>query len=222
AHTLSATMDWHDADQTQWGLKITPYLTYVQDYIDVRRCVSANTNCNAANQTATTGFVYLQFVNQSARLYGVDVSGYLPLAKTGDYGSFKFTGVLSYVNGKNEVTGDNLYNTMPLNAKLALVQQVAKWTHTAEVQLVSAKTATSRVRNEMETAGYGLLHLRSSYAWKQARLDLGIENVLDRLYNDPLGGAYVGQGSTMGTAVPYGTPVPGMGRSLYAGVTVMF
>lgn len=222
AHTLSATMDWHDADQTQWGLKITPYLTYVQDYIDARRCTSANTNCNAANQTATTGFVYLQFVNQSARLYGVDVSGYLPLAKTGDYGSFKFTGVLSYVNGKNEITGDNLYNTMPLNAKLALVQQVAKWTHTAEVQLVSAKTATSKVRNEMETAGYGLLHLRSSYAWKQARLDLGIENVLDRLYNDPLGGAYVGQGSTMGTAVPYGTPVPGMGRSLYAGVTVMF
>ncbi|MHB1051759.1 MAG: TonB-dependent receptor domain-containing protein [Thiobacillus sp.] len=223
AHTLSATFDWHDAEQEKWGLKITPYYTHVDDYIDVRRCSSANSNCGAANQTATTGFVYLQFVNQSARLYGLDIAGYLPLAKTGDYGSFTATGLLSYINGENRTTGDNLYNIMPLNAKLALVQRVNNWTHTAEVQLVDAKENVSQVRNEVRTAGYGLLNLRSSYAWKQARFDIGIDNVLNRFYNLPLGGAYVGQGQTMsGTAVPWGVSVPGMGRSIYTGLTVKF
>ncbi|MFZ2524552.1 MAG: TonB-dependent receptor [Candidatus Ferrigenium altingense] len=111
AHTLSATADWHDANQEQWGLKITPYYTHVQDYIDAARCSTANCLAsNAANLTATTGFVYLQFTNQSARLYGMDVSGHLPLMKTSGYGSFTAKGVLNYVDGKNQTTGDNLYN----------------------------------------------------------------------------------------------------------------
>ena len=225
AHTLSATADWHDAAQEQWGLKITPYYTRVEDYIDARRCSSANTNCNGANLAKTTGFVHLQFVNQSARLYGTDVSGRMLLAKTGDYGSFSMTGVLNYVNGKNQTTGDNLYNIMPLNAKLAVVQHWGNWTNTIEGQLVDAKRDVSQVRDEVKTGGYGLLNLRSSYEWKQVRFDVGVENALDKFYNPPLGGAYIGQGSTMSlgaTAALYGIPVPGMGRSVYAGATLKF
>ena len=178
-------------------------------------------SCVTSN--ATPGFRYLQFVNQSASLYGIDVSGHVPLAKTSGYGSFMVTGMLNYVDGKNETTNDNLYNMMPLNAKLAVVQRVGSWTNTAEVQVVDAKDDVSQIRNEMKTAGYGLLNLRSSYAWKQARFDVGVENVFDRFYNHPLGGAYVGEGKTMsGTGVAWGTTVPGMGRSIYAGVSVKF
>jgi len=67
-----------------------------------------------------------------------------------------------------------------------------------------------------------LLNLRSSYEWKQVRLDVGVENVLNKFYAMPLGGAYVGQGTTMNTSAVYGIPVPGMGRSLYAGATLKF
>jgi iron complex outermembrane receptor protein len=227
AHTLSATADWHDAAEEQWGLKITPYYTRVQDYIDVRRCSSANANCNGTNQlpAKTTGFVHLQFANQSARIYGMDVSGHAPLASAGSYGSFTAKGALNYTRGKNQTTGDNLYNIMPLNAKLAVVQQLGNWTNTVEGQLVSEKKNVSQVRDEVRTAGYGLLNLRSSYEWKQAQFDIGIENVFNRFYNPPLGGAYIGQGATMSlssTAAFYGTPVPGMGRSIYAGATVKF
>jgi iron complex outermembrane receptor protein len=91
------------------------------------------------------------------------------------------------------------------------------------VQLVRGKTDVSQVRNEVKTEGYGLVNLRSSYEWKQARLDVGIENLLDKFYSHPLGGAYVGQGMTMsGTGVPWGVTVPGMGRSVYAGLNVKF
>jgi iron complex outermembrane receptor protein len=127
------------------------------------------------------------------------------------------------VRGENASTDDNLYNIMPLHARLAVEQRVLRWTNTVELELVDAKTRVSAERNEVETSGYGLLHLRSSYEWKQARLELGVENLFDRFYNPPLGGAYLGQGKTMsGTGVDWGLPVPGMGRSFYAGVTLSF
>ena len=61
----------------------------------------ATDDCGAAYQTATTGFVFLKFVNQDAHLYGLDVSGYFPLAKNTGYGSFTATGMLNYVRGKD-------------------------------------------------------------------------------------------------------------------------
>ena len=127
AHTLSATANWHAAAKEQWGIAITPYYTYVQDYIDARRCPTTVCGSSAAviaSATATTGFVYLQFVNQSAKLYGIDVSGHSVLAKTSGYGSFTATGVLNVVRGENRTTGDNLYNIMPVNAKLAVIHKV--------------------------------------------------------------------------------------------------
>lgn len=225
ANTLSATADWHDATGERWGLKFTPYLTYVNDYIDARRCSGsgAMTACTPANQTASTGFVYLQFANQDARLHGFDLSGFTDLGKTAQWGQFTLSGMLSYVQGKNRSTGDALYGTMPLNARVALTQRLGAWSGTAELLMVSAKTRVSAVRNELPTAGYGLVNLRASYDWKQVRLDVGIDNLFDRFYNHPQGGAYVGQGRTMAaTAVPWGVRVPGMGRSFNVGVTVKF
>jgi iron complex outermembrane receptor protein len=229
AHTLSATADWHDPEKKNWGLKVTPYYTYVQDYINARRCSASDTSfgsakvCAAGNLTGANKFVYLKYINQDARLYGVDVSGYVPLARNTGYGSFTATGVLNYVRGKTASgTSDDLYNMMPLNAKLAVVQRLGGWISTAEVHLVDAKTDVSQERNELKSAGYGLLNLRASYEWKQVRLDAGIDNVFDRFYSYPLGGAYVGQGATMNASAPYGIAVPGMGRSIYAGVTVKF
>lgn len=225
ANTLSATADWHDATGEQWGVKFTPYLTYVNNYIDARRCSGsgAMSACTNANQTATTGFVYLQFANQDARLHGFDLSGFTDLGRTANWGQFALSGVVSYVHGTNRTTGDKLYGIMPLNARAALTQRLGAWTGTAELVMVTAKTRVSAVRNELPTAGYGLVNLRGSYEWKQVRLDFGIDNLFDRFYNHPQGGAYVGQGMTMaGTAVPWGVRVPGMGRSFNVGVTVKF
>jgi iron complex outermembrane receptor protein len=235
AHTLSATFDWHDAAQQNSGLKITPYYTYVQDYINARRCGPGDTGmtgmmavCTNANLTATNQFVFLKYDNQDAQLYGIDVSGYFPLARNTGFGSFTATGLLNYVRGETASgTDDRLYNIMPLNAKLSVTQTLGGWSNVAEVLLVDAKSDVSQIRNEIATPGYSLLNLRSSYAWKTVRLDVGIENVFDRLYYTPLGGAYVGQGITMppgpGTGRPaWGTAVPGMGRSIYAGLNVQF
>jgi iron complex outermembrane receptor protein len=230
AQTISATFDWHGGAEQGWGLKITPYYTYVNDYINARRCDSSDalmtmgTSCTDANLNTADDFVYLKFVNQDAQLYGVDISGYMPLAQSESYGSLTLTGMVNYVKGETSSgPDDNLYNIMPLNAKLAVVQRSGGWSNTAEVELVDEKSDVSAIRNEMPTEAYELLHLRSSYTWHQVRFDVGIENALDTFYNHPLGGTYMGEGKTMsGGDVAWGTPVPGMGRSIYAGVNFTF
>jgi iron complex outermembrane receptor protein len=220
AHTLSLAADWHDAGSKTWNLRVSPYYSHVQDYIDAR-CLPGTT-CTADK------FNVLQYVNQSARLYGVDISGKALVASISQYGDFTVSGVVNYVRGENRDTGDDLYNIMPLNAKLALTQKLGRWTNTVEGQFVAAKDDVSDVRNEIETDGYSLFNLRSSYEWKQVRLDVGVENLFDKGYALPLGGAYLGQGTTMAINPPagnqpqWGTPVPGMGRSVYVGMNVKF
>ena len=221
ADTFSITGDWHDAGKKSWNLKATGYYTHVQDYIDAQRCTFGQ--CSPANETATTGFLLLQYVNQTAHLYGLDLSGQVLLSDTPDFGSFTVTGLFNYVRGENLTTGDNLYNIMPMNVKLATIHRLGGLTTTVEFLAVADKDKVSGVRNEMKTGGYSLVNLRSSYEWKYARFDFGIENLLDRFYSMPLGGAYVGQGASMSTnTIPWGIPVPGMGRSFNVSLNMHF
>jgi iron complex outermembrane receptor protein len=220
AHALSATFDWHAADRSS-EFKATPFYTRVTDYIDAVAVgvTAANTNAFTSNT-----FNVLRYANQSARLYGIDLSGKLPLAKTG-FGDLGLKGLLNYTNGKNLDTGDELYNIMPLNTKLTLTQQYGNWDNAIELVAVKAKNNISDVRNEIKTPGYSLINLRGSYSWKQTRVDFGIENLFDKFYSLPTGGAYVGQGSTMALRpanMPWGIALPGQGRSLYAGVNYKF
>ena len=90
------------------------------------------------------------------------------------------------------------------------------------------KHQVSEVRNEVKTPAYGLLNARAAYVGKRVRIDFGIENLLNKAYAQPLGGAYLGQGATMGSnkeiggSSMWGTAVPGMGRSAYVGFSVDF
>lgn len=222
AHTVSLSGDWHDAFRERWGLKASTYYTYVTDFIDARRCGFGQCG-GTANLTRTNGFVLLQFANADAQLYGLDVSGNTVLAEGPQLGRLDLLGLVSYVKGENVSTGDDLYQIMPLNTKLSLVHRKASWTTTLEVIGVEGKTHVSRVRNEVRTPGYGLVNLRASYAWKQSRIDFAVENLFDRFYSLPLGGAYLGQGPSMTTGgIPWGIAVPGMGRSVNVAVTVGF
>jgi iron complex outermembrane receptor protein len=211
AYTLSATFDWHAADRS-WEFKATPYYTRVSDYIDA---------VPMANW-APDQFNVLQYANQSARLYGLDLSGQTLLGKN-DWGQWGLKALVNYTNGKNLDTDDDLYNIMPLNGRFTLTHKQGGWDDSLEWVLVSRKDQVNEVRNEIETPGYGLVNLRLSHSWKQVRVDFGVENLFDQFYYLPTGGAYTGQGSTMMlNGIPWGIGVPGMGRSVYAGVNLTF
>lgn len=213
AYKASVTFDLHAADRS-WEFKATPYYTRVDDYIDAVAADPANFQPDQFN--------VLQYANQSARLYGIDLSGKTRLARNA-WGDWGLVGVINYIDGENRDTNDELYNIMPLNGTFTLTHKRGGWDNGVELVLVDSKDDVSDVRNEIETPGYGLVNLRASHSWKQVRVDFGVENLFDKFYSLPTGGAYIGQGSTMQlNGVPWGTAVPGMGRSIYAGVNVSF
>lgn len=223
AHTLSATLGWHDGAMKGWELEITPYYTGVQDYVDADRCpvVAGGNGCTAAKYNATSGFVTLQFANHAARLYGVNASGHFPLGGNPKVGDFALSGVLGYVRGENLDTGDNLYHIMPLNTMLTVEHHRGGWASALALQAVDANKNVQAVRNELPTAGYALLNLSSGYQWQLTeaaalRLDAGIDNLANRNYVQPLGGRY-----WVGDRTGFSS-VPGTGRSFYGGLTFTF
>jgi iron complex outermembrane receptor protein len=223
AHTLSATWDWHSADRAS-QFKLTPYYTLVDDYIDA---IAWDGTANKPATPLVPGqFNVLRYVNLSARIVGLDVSGQWPLQQN-ELGQWALKVVLNVTKGSNRDTEQALYNVMPMNARLTLTQQSGAWSNALEWVLVKAKTDVSTVRNETPTPGYALFNLRSSVAYKKLRFDFGIENLFNTFYDLPNGGAYVGQGTTMSlnpkpNYPQWGTAVPGMGRSVYAGLTLKF
>jgi iron complex outermembrane receptor protein len=239
ANTLSVSYGLHDTGSykdggnREWELKVTPYYSYVEDYIDVERCAVSGTNGSRCpggmnytkNQTTKTLPVELQYVNQNAEIYGADFYGRMPLAYSDEYGKFGLVGVAGFDHGTNLVTGGGLYHMMPLNAKLTLTHNLGNWSSAAELQLVDAKTDVETVRNELQTPGYALVNLRTSYQWGQVRFDLGVENLFDKQYYSPLGGAYLGNALQVNAEAASNaalTPLAGMGRNIYGGITVKF
>jgi iron complex outermembrane receptor protein len=232
AHTVSLTAAFHEPKNNLWEINATPYFTYVNNYIDADRCFSPDPStangCNAANQTITNSFVYLQYANHDARLWGMDVSGRYQLYKDKTVGEFATHTVMSYVRGER-MDGGDLYHMMPFNMKLSLDHRLLDWQSAIEMQFVDGKDNVQAIRNETETPSYILLNARTGYEWnKTVRLDVGLDNVLDKQYYHPLAGAYLGDRFGMNptapsnVTVPWGNNVAGMGRSAFVGVTIKY
>lgn len=210
ANTFGLTASLHDADRTGWEIKINPYYTYVQNFIDVDRIGSLS-----------NGFVQLRFANHDAILFGVNLSAAAIVHQDEDLGTFRLSGTLGWVHGRNLDTGDALYQLMPLNVLLSAEHRLGGWSSAIQLQGVARKTRVSETRNEPETSAYALVNLQTGYEWGNIRVDVGVENLFDQHYYQPLGGVdYTGfrAGGSRGRV----GPMPGIGRSFIAGLTVKF
>ena len=158
ARTVSATADWHDADGESWNVRITPYYTKVDNYIDA---VQWDSTANVPRAVPVVdNFTVQRYANQDATLYGVDFSAASRIVSSDSLGVFSAGLVGSYTRGENDDTDDNLYSVMPLNATLSVSQELGHWYNTIEGEFVGGEGRRLEVRNEMPTAGYGLMHLR--------------------------------------------------------------
>ncbi|WP_178862663.1 TonB-dependent receptor [Thiomicrorhabdus cannonii] len=210
AYTVSANFDWHAANQKDWGLQVMPYFTHIEDYIDA-----------VVERDFNDDFKVLRYANQSARIYGVDIAANRKLAEN-NYGDWSMKAKVNYARGTNLETDDNLYNVMPLNATITLMQAINRWSNAVELILVKEKDEVSEVRNEVKTPAYSLVNVRTSYSWNKLRIDLGVDNLFNHAYDLPTGGAYTGEGNTMSiNGIPL-MAVPGAGRSVYLGFNMKF
>ncbi|MGZ4959566.1 MAG: TonB-dependent receptor domain-containing protein [Methylomonas sp.] len=226
ANTVSLTAAFHEPKNNLWEVSATPYFTYVNNYIDADRCPTSS-GCLATQAANPTGFYLLQFANHDARLWGMDVSGRAQLYKDKALGEFATHTVMSYVRGER-MDGGNLYHMMPFNMKLSLDHRLHDWQSAIEMQFVDGKSDVQSIRNETTTPSYILLNARTGYEWnKTVRLDIGLDNVLDKQYYHPLAGAYLGGGWGMSPTNAAFTPawgnnVPGMGRSAFVGLSIKY
>ena len=202
AHTLSATADWHDAGSKTWNLKVTPFYTRVQDFIDVDVLGPGMMVPNL-----------LQYANHDAHLYGVNLSWLAPAWEGGRYGSADFKGKFDWTRGKRDDGGD-LYHIMPPNLSLGLEQNLRSWTNTAELVLVANKSAVDDRRLEKKNGGYTLFNIATRYQVNNTlTLQAGVRNLFDRQYELPLGGLNLAAG---------GVPLLGQGRSIDLGLNLRF
>lgn len=212
AYSFKANADWHDAEHRDWQVKMSPFYTYVKDYINA----VPNTSTNPYNMSGILGRQSLTFANQNAYLYGVDVSGKKLLGKA--YGEWTILASLSYTRGKT-TNGENLYNIMPLNSRLVIEHTLGSWSNTLETVLVGAKDKLNAVRAEQGTAGYSVANYRTSYKLNSSvKFDAGIDNVFNRQYDLPLGGLeYVSANMTNAPR-----PLRAMGRSVNIGISISY
>ena len=212
AYSIATSLTWQpkDSDVT---LTASPYFTYVEDYIDA----------TAANAMWQPGqFNVLTYENQTARLYGVDFSAHYHY-NSPQFGRFSFASSVSITHAENTETGSGLYQTLPFHGDVVVSHVSGPWQTELNWEFAAAKTDISVVRNEVKTAGYGLLGMQTGYVTEQFRVDIGVKNLLDKFYYDPTAGTYTGQGMTMAlNGIPFGIAVPGMGRNAYISSTVYF
>lgn len=213
ANTISLSGALHDERKAAWELRVTPYVTYVQDYIGADRVGTL--------RQGGSEFAMLRFANHDARLYGVDVSGRATVWSHPAYGRVGVSGVVGWVQGQYVNTDQSLYHMMPFNAQLAISHDLDGWASALELRMVAPKALVDSTRNEPRTPGFAVLNLRTSYTWRAIRLDLAIENLLNQQYYEPLGGVSYANWAAGGRQGQIG-PLPAPGRSYIAGLTFKF
>lgn len=212
-HTVSASASWHDRGQKRWEVKITPYQTYIQDYIDVDQL--ATTTYGAST------FAQLRFANHNARIYGADASGNVAIWSDAKFGRGEFSGVVGYLHGERLDKDTGLYQMMPLNARLGFEEKLKGWTAGIQIQAVDRKSNVDPLRYEQNTPGYALFHVHSGYERGHIRLDAGCDNLLNKSYALPLGGVNFDDFMASGW-ISQIEPLTGRGRSFYAGLTMRY
>ena len=214
AYTAAFTADWHGGGEDGWFVRVNPYYSKVDNYIDVDVLASFHPYMSmGANGNL------LRFANHDAKLYGANLAWQLPLARSTRWGNFTASGNAAYTRGKRSDGGD-LYRMMPFNALLAVEHKLGAWSSRIETKIVARKDKVDARRVEPETGGYALVNLRSSVALsKMASLSAGVSNLFNRAYADPLGGVYLSGLKANGGALQ---ALPAEGRSIDLGLQLTF
>ena len=213
ANTVSGTALFHVHGVKPWELKLTPYFTEVQDYIDV--------NTLTTMMYGMSTFAQLQFANHNAQLYGGDLSGNVTLWNDDRVGKGRITAVGDWVHGSRTDTGSGLYQMMPLNLRLSLDEELKGLVAGFGAQAVDRKSRLDPNRLEQAIPGYTLFNLHAGYRSHFLQGSVNLENLFNRYYELPLGGVNFDDFMASMWMNPI-KPLTGRGRSASVNLTATF
>jgi iron complex outermembrane receptor protein len=212
AHTVSATANWRGKGAA-WEIKATPYLTYIQDYVDVDTLATAT--------YGMSNFAQLRFANDNARIEGADLSASGVLWTSSRFGQGKASAVGGWLHGERLNAKTGLYQMMPINARLGLDEELKGASVGIGLQAVDRKADVDPLRMEQKTPGYTLLNLHAGYERGFLRVSAGGDNLLNKCYELPLGGVNFDDFMASGWMNQI-KPLTGRGRSLRINLTARF
>jgi iron complex outermembrane receptor protein len=212
AHTVSATANWRGKGAA-WEIKATPYLTYIQDYVDVDTLGTAT--------YGMSNFAQLRFANHNARIEGADLSASDALWSSSRFGQGKASAVGGWLHGERLDAKSGLYQMMPLNARIGLDEELKGASVGIGLQTVDRKADVDPLRMEQKTPGYTLLNLHAGYERGFLRVSAAADNLLNKCYELPLGGVNFDDFMASGWMNQI-KPLTGRGRSLRINLTARF
>lgn len=206
AYQFELGFDWHTP-----RFAVTPRLFYhhINDYIqgvttDNAAAIMVSTMMNPSAGTP------LQYDNVNAKLYGFDANWLWSLNS-----EWQLDGTVSYVRGKRRDTDDNLYRIAPLTARTQLSYIQPDWRVGIETVTVARQNQVSAENDEAKTGGYAIFNLSAQYNVNTSlNIQAGVTNLFDREYQNHLGG----YNRVTNDDIAVGERLPGLGRSVYAGL----
>jgi iron complex outermembrane receptor protein len=213
AHTVSGTATWHDQARKAWEIKLTPYETHTQDYVDVDTMGTVTYGMST--------FAQLQFANHNASIHGADLSGNAALWNNSSSGQGRISGVAGWLHGERLDTQTGLYQMMPLNARVAFDEELKGFAAGLGVQAVDRKSNVDPHRFEQTTPGYTLFNLHASYQRGHLAVSAAGDNLFNKDYELPMGG--VNFDDFMASMwMSQIMPLTGRGRSVFASLRAEF
>ena len=123
------------------------------------------------------------------------------------------------MRGRNKETGDDLYRIAPLNGLVDLAWRRESWEGHLECDWAQAQNRVADSVGETRSPGYAVFNLRFAKTFmKTLRVEVGVENLMDKRYADHLGGVNRVTGGDLAT----GERIPSAGRFAYTSVTWEF
>lgn len=211
ANTFSASATFGNGKSNGWEVKITPYYSFVQNYIDADLI-------GVAKAGGYTGISLLRFANHDAVFFGTDITADMRILSDSSYGNVDAKLISTYTRGYRTDGSGSLYHIMPLNAKLILSHSKGDFKNSLSIQAVASKEQVNGLRNEPTTPGYALVDAKTNYKLtKNIDFDFSITNLFDKNYSLPLGGV-----NTIGTAKTSKISLLGEGRSFNTAINIKF
>ena len=158
----------------------------------------------------------LRYENHDAQIHGLDGSW------SYQAGAWQYISTLSFARGRNLDDDTHLYRLAPLRMTLQVSHQHGAWNNRVAVRMAQGQddvatynnpgTGTA-LNNELTTPGYAVFDWHAEWqAAKGVKLNFGIDNLLDKLYYDHLGGI----NRVSGGDVAVGARLPSAGRFAFA------
>jgi len=213
ATTLKATYQRDDANNT-WQFSVSPFYSRVDDYIDA----NVIDTFNRGTQPSTARNI-LQMTNVDATLKGISAHYTYRWTQVLGADEWQLRSSAKYTHGE-QASGRELYQIQPLTIRVELSQQWGHWRQTVRVEHVEQKDRVDQQRLENRTDAYQVVDWQVNYTRANWQLNLGITNLLDEFYRQPLGGVSIAAqkaGQTQGFE-----NVAGAGRSINFGVRYTF